>query len=85
MSHYTNKSARHQYKVNRQRQEAAFKRRWFTGKASEYIKRASDELKPGARVFLYIRVSGRAQEWNKNADDQEAHLWQRQNGLALLL
>lgn len=42
--------------------------------ANEYISHIDDVLKPGDKVVLYCRVSGRCQAWRKNLDNQQACL-----------
>ena len=42
------------------------------GKASNYIRHAKSEIRPGDKVILFCRVSDRSQE--ANLDDQEANL-----------
>jgi hypothetical protein len=53
------------------------RRRFEAGRASDYIKHAVEELRPGDRVVLCCRVSACTQDHNRNLQDQAANLRER--------
>jgi hypothetical protein len=56
------------------RRESTARRRLQPGKARNFISYASDEIAPGDKVVLWLRVSTHPQNRTGNLEDQEANL-----------
>ncbi len=70
-------------KETKERNFVPYPRFFEAGRASDYIKHAPDELKPGDRVILCCRVSGCTQNHAGNLADSEANLTERAKQLGV--
>lgn len=74
------------FPYDREARNQAFIQRWLTpGRASDYIRYARDEIKPGDKLVLRCRVSNHVQQRNQNLADQEANLRKRARQLGAIV